>query len=64
MLRAHTLGGALAVLLAAGTVSGQNVESGARQYESRCSVCHGGDAMGGELGPGIIGRMANRTDAE
>ncbi len=64
MLRVHALGGALVALLAAGTVSAQNVESGARQYESRCSVCHGGDGMGGELGPGIIGRMASRTDAE
>ena len=51
-------------VLAWGLLDGQTVELGKKQFESRCAVCHGGDGMGGELGPGIIGRIANRTDAE
>src|SRR5579872_2106962 len=37
---------------------------GQRQYDNNCSVCHGGDGNGGELGPPIAYRVANRSDEE
>jgi alcohol dehydrogenase (cytochrome c) len=31
-------------------------------YEANCGVCHGGDGLGGEMGPNIINRLANLND--
>jgi alcohol dehydrogenase (cytochrome c) len=42
----------------------QAPDAGRKLYESHCSACHGGDGNGGELGPGIVRRAANRTDQE
>jgi alcohol dehydrogenase (cytochrome c) len=42
----------------------QTPDSGRRQFENRCAVCHGGDGMGGELGPPILFRVAARSDQE
>src|SRR5438477_8830718 len=39
-------------------------DAGRRQYDSRCSVCHGGDGAGGELAPSILSRLPNRNDQE
>src|SRR5438874_4686261 len=42
----------------------QGPEAGRRQFESRCAVCHGGDANGGEHGPGIVNRLAAKNNQE
>jgi alcohol dehydrogenase (cytochrome c) len=36
--------------------------AGGEVFEHRCSMCHGADGNGGELGPGIVERIANFTD--
>lgn len=54
------VGGAL--LLAAPALSGQNVDIGRERFAGHCSVCHGADGKGGELGPGIIHRLASHDD--
>jgi alcohol dehydrogenase (cytochrome c) len=33
-------------------------------FERLCARCHGGDGRGGEMGPGIVSRLAMRTDAD
>jgi len=38
--------------------------NGRQEFESRCSRCHGGDATGGETGPGIVGQIDARNDAD
>ena len=42
----------------------QTADPGRAQFESRCAVCHGADATGGEMGPNIVGRMARLTDPD
>jgi alcohol dehydrogenase (cytochrome c) len=42
----------------------QASEGGQKQFESHCTACHGGDGNGGELGPGIVERAANRSNQE
>ncbi|HYW45806.1 MAG TPA: PQQ-binding-like beta-propeller repeat protein [Bryobacteraceae bacterium] len=42
----------------------QAPDAGRRQYDSHCSVCHGGDGAGGELAPSILFRLPNRNDQE
>src|SRR2546426_688973 len=42
------------VALLASVASGQNVETGKKQFEARCAGCHGADGAGGERGPGIV----------
>ena len=39
-------------------------DAGRRQYETRCARCHGGNATGGESGPGITAQLASRNDGE
>src|SRR6185436_19875481 len=45
-------------------VGGQTVESGRQTFGGRCAGCHGTNATGGELGPGIVDRVPARTDEE
>ena len=40
------------------------VASGARSFQSRCSVCHGGDGNGNERAPGIIGFVESNSDEQ
>jgi alcohol dehydrogenase (cytochrome c) len=40
------------------------VPEGRATFESRCSVCHGADGNGGEMGPGITRRVPNLSDAQ
>src|SRR5579864_2037683 len=47
-----------------GSALAQSTESGRQQFENRCSVCHGGDGMGGELGPAIVNRLPSRDDQQ
>jgi alcohol dehydrogenase (cytochrome c) len=42
----------------------QDPASGTASFERQCSRCHGADGRGGEMGPGIVTRMALRSDAE
>src|SRR5712672_3594558 len=37
---------------------------GQLSYESNCGTCHGGDGLGGEMGPNIAGRLARLTDEQ
>src|SRR5450432_4222359 len=37
---------------------------GQAEFERNCGICHGGDGMGGEMGPGIANRMANISDQQ
>ena len=39
-------------------------EPGRQVFAQRCAGCHGSDANGGELGPGIATRVPTRTDQE
>jgi alcohol dehydrogenase (cytochrome c) len=38
--------------------------SGQLTYERNCGVCHGGDGLGGEMGPNIVMRLARMTDEQ
>jgi alcohol dehydrogenase (cytochrome c) len=42
----------------------QAAAPGQKLFEVHCSVCHGADGLGGELGPGIVGRARHLRDAE
>jgi alcohol dehydrogenase (cytochrome c) len=42
----------------------QTPQAGRGQFENRCSVCHGADGTGGELGPNIVGRLTRLNDAD
>lgn len=42
----------------------QPVPPNANAFESRCSICHGGDANGGGRAPSILGFTRYHTDAE
>ncbi len=40
------------------------VAEGRKTFETRCSVCHGADGNGGEMGPSIARRVPNLTDPQ
>jgi alcohol dehydrogenase (cytochrome c) len=40
------------------------VSEGRKTFETRCSVCHGADGNGGEMGPAIAARIPNLTEAQ
>src|ERR1700685_3438976 len=55
------------LLLAAGfvgTLALAQTDPGRREYEARCSRCHGADATGGEGGPNIQAQIASRSATE
>jgi alcohol dehydrogenase (cytochrome c) len=54
----------LAVLAAVIVPLAQPSASGRAQFERLCARCHGADGRGGEMGPGIVSRLALRTDDE
>jgi alcohol dehydrogenase (cytochrome c) len=41
-----------------------SVAPGARSFETRCSVCHGGDGNGNERAPGIVGYVESNSDEQ
>jgi alcohol dehydrogenase (cytochrome c) len=43
---------------------GQDIPRGRVVYDQLCARCHGGDATGGQSGPGIVTRLALRADAD
>ncbi|HKD04343.1 MAG TPA: PQQ-binding-like beta-propeller repeat protein [Bryobacteraceae bacterium] len=51
--------------LAASALQAQTpVAEGRKVFESRCSVCHGADGNGGEMGPAIARRIPNLPDPQ
>jgi alcohol dehydrogenase (cytochrome c) len=54
----------LGALISTGAALAQTPDAGRRQYEAVCARCHGADGNGGELGPGIATRLAERNDAQ
>ena len=50
------------LLLACAAWAQDTVPAGRKTFEARCSVCHGADANGGEMGPAIARRVPNLTD--
>jgi alcohol dehydrogenase (cytochrome c) len=55
---------AVFVLLSVAALHAQTASDGARIFESRCAVCHGGDGKGGEFGPDMMLRAATRSDRD
>src|SRR5690348_689557 len=51
-------------LLFASLLAAQDAPPGRAVFENRCSRCHGADANGGEMGPPIRSRIAERTDRQ
>src|SRR5437870_9081824 len=60
----HTLRLSFCFAAAFGAALAQSPDAGRRQYETRCSRCHGGDATGGESGPAIQTAISSRNDAD
>ncbi len=50
--------------LQAQTNTPQTLAGGRKDFEGRCSGCHGADGNGGELGPSIIRRLTTKNDAQ
>ena len=55
---------ALGAALWLGGLSAQTPEMGKRQYEERCTGCHGADGSGGGHGPAIVGLAQPRAATE
>ena len=45
-------------------LSAQNADPGRTTFESFCARCHGADGKGGEMGPPIVVRLADRDDQQ
>jgi alcohol dehydrogenase (cytochrome c) len=64
------IGGLIAAGVLAAAIAGPLAQSttpdgsGRAVFERTCARCHGGDGNGGEMGPGIVARLALRTDEE
>ena len=54
----------IAMVSAGLSLPAQTPASGKQVFETRCAVCHGADGNGGEFAPGIVVRLAARTDSE
>lgn len=50
------------LLGAASFLAGQDIENGRKQFAAHCSMCHGADGNGGELGPGIVSKLPAHDD--
>ena len=57
-------GAAVCALAAIAAPRAQTSAPGKVQFERLCARCHGADGRGGEMGPGIVSRLALRTDDE
>ena len=55
---------AFLLLLAYAAWAQDTVPVGRKTFEARCSVCHGADGNGGEMGPAIARRVTNLTDSQ
>src|SRR5438477_481227 len=54
----------IAIFSAASSLTAQTPNPGKQVFDTRCAMCHGEDANGGEFAPGIVTRIATRTDSE
>jgi PQQ-dependent dehydrogenase (methanol/ethanol family) len=59
MTRIPTL--AIAIALLMNQAAAQTAEAGKRQYQARCTGCHGDDGRGGEHGPTIVNVQRSRA---
>jgi alcohol dehydrogenase (cytochrome c) len=48
--------------VAAAQTGGNAAAPGQAGFERNCGTCHGGDGMGGEMGPNIANRLANLSE--
>jgi len=54
----------IVIASAAPILTAQTPNPGKQVFDTRCAMCHGEDANGGEFAPGIVTRIAARTDSE
>jgi alcohol dehydrogenase (cytochrome c) len=54
----------LCLFFGAMTAAAQPDAAGAKSFETRCAVCHGGDGNGSERAPSILAFVASHQDAE
>src|SRR2546422_1738216 len=54
----------IAIACAGSSLPAQTPAPGKEVFDTRCAMCHGEDANGGEFAPGIVTRIATRTDSE
>jgi alcohol dehydrogenase (cytochrome c) len=54
----------VALVAACAAYSQDAASAGRKTFESHCSVCHGADGNGGELGPAIVRRLTNLSDEQ
>lgn len=59
VIRIVLIGAAISLLFAQDAMP-----PGQKHFEARCSVCHGADGNGGEMGPPIVRRLAGLSDAQ
>lgn len=60
MKRIYSLG----LLWAAVWAAAQPVTAPVRSFETRCTICHGGDATGTDRAPSILGFLGSHSDTE
>jgi len=63
-MRRLTLNLFISMLFLSAPALAQPAAPGQAEFESNCGVCHGGDGMGGEMGPGIANRIPNLSDEQ
>ena len=54
----------IAIASVGSSLVAQTPGPGKQVFDTRCAMCHGEDGNGGEFAPGIVARIATRTDAE
>jgi alcohol dehydrogenase (cytochrome c) len=52
------------IVLAGSLLLAQTPRPGKQVFDTRCAMCHGDDANGGEFAPGILTSIATRTDSD
>jgi alcohol dehydrogenase (cytochrome c) len=52
------------LLIAAAPAFAQQAPASTRNFASRCTICHGGDANGTDRAPAILGFVGSHSDAE
>src|SRR3979409_171846 len=54
----------IAIASTAAGLQAQTPGPGKQVFDTRCAICHGEDANGGEFAPGIVTRIGPRPDAD
>jgi alcohol dehydrogenase (cytochrome c) len=54
----------LCLLFAPAALAQAPAVPGQAGYEANCGICHGGDGLGGEMGPNLSFRLANLSDEQ